>query len=664
VDVLSLRSRDKGLELLFDIASDVPDRLMGDAVRLGQVLTNLVSNAIKFTEHGEITVSVTCLSKNLDQTLLRFAVQDTGVGMNEAELAKIFSAFTQADSSTTRRFGGTGLGLSISKHIVELMGGTIDVQSTPGKGSVFSFDVAFGAVIQSELADGGPALLDLHGMRVLIVDDNAAARLVFEHILHGQGMVTHTSGHGEDALLELVRAQQAAQPYQLLLLDWKMARLDGVQTLRKILDTLGADAPRCVMATAYDPDALHEELGDTPVSAIVQKPVTGKLLMAAIRSAFANDPAQEARIAQTSAPANLVALRKLLAGTHVLLVEDNLTNQELTVELLEAVGVTADVAGDGAQALAMLATTPYALVLMDCQMPVMDGYEATRRLRLQAELPVIAMTASAMDGERERCLAAGMSDYLSKPIDLGLLYSKLAHWAPREGRTSTLSPLPTPATANAPAPGPINRVPDCVAQTLVLDEADALSRTNGNAALFERLLRKFREREANTPQQLEDALRAGNRDQALRTVHNLKGIAATIGAHALSAACLVLESELRDPSHAPDSVVQAMQDWKNALAQVLDYLNQRPAAEPPEGATAADAEASSAIPAHVAALCRNLQLLLLDNDAQASRSAEALAQDLRGTLHADAARQIARHAGRFDYDAALDGLQALMANLA
>ncbi len=652
VDVLSLRSRDKGLELLFDIASDVPDRLMGDAVRLGQVLTNLVSNAIKFTEHGEITVSVTCLSKNLDQTLLRFAVQDTGVGMNEAELAKIFSAFTQADSSTTRRFGGTGLGLSISKHIVELMGGTIDVQSTPGQGSVFSFDVAFGAVIQSELADGGPALLDLHGLRVLIVDDNAAARVVFEHILHGQGMVTRTSGHGEDALMELTRAQQAGEPYQLLVLDWKMARLDGVQTLRQIHDNLGTDAPRCVMATAYDPDALQEELGNTPVSAIVQKPVTGKLLMAAIRAAFANDPAQEARIAQTSAPANLVALRKLLAGTHVLLVEDNLTNQELTVELLEAVGVTADVADDGAQALAMLASKPYALVLMDCQMPVMDGYEATRRLRTQAaltELPVIAMTASAMDGERERCLAAGMSDYLSKPIDLGLLYSKLVHWAPREGRTGALSLAPITV------PPPTHPV---------LDEADALSRTNGNTVLYERLLRKFREREADTPLRLEEALRAGDLDGALRTVHNLKGIAATIGAHTLSAACLALEAQLKQPSHAPESVLQAMQAWKDALAQVLVHLQQRiSGSDGPSAGTASESTAAP-LPAHVLALCRELQVLLRGNDAQASRSAEALAQHLQGTAHADAARQIARHAGRFDYDAALNGLQTLIADLA
>ena len=651
VDVLSLRSRDKGLELLFDIASDVPDRLMGDAVRLGQVLTNLVTNAIKFTEHGEITVSVSCLSKNLDQTVLRFAVQDTGVGMTAQELSDIFSAFTQADSSTTRRFGGTGLGLSICKHIVELMGGTIEVQSTPGQGSVFSFDAAFGAVTQTELIDGSPTMLDLHGVRAMIVDDNSAARVVFEHVLQGQGMVIHSSGQGEEALAELQRAQQAGEPYALLLLDWRMARLDGVQTLRKIQAALGAAAPRCVMATANDPDVLREELGDTPVAAIVQKPVTGKVLMDAIRAALTDDAPADTGRATNPAPAKLTALRNLLEGTRILLAEDNLTNQELTVELLEAVGVTVDVADDGTQALAMLARTPYALVLMDCQMPVMDGYEATRRLRLQpalSELPVIAMTASAMDGERERCLAAGMSDYLSKPIDLGLLYSKLVHWVPREGRSVNLSPA-------APRLAPVSAV---------LDEAAALSRTNGNTALYERLLRKFGEREADTPQRLEDALRAGDRDAALRTVHNLKGIAATIGAQMLSSACQTLEDELQQPSDAPRSVVQATQAWKDALAQVLQHLEQRRGTSDAPSADPAQANPREPLAAHVVAQLNALQDLLRSNDARASRSAESLALALQGTEHADAARDIARHAGRFDYDAALLDLQSLRAALA
>lgn len=662
VDVLSLRSRDKGLELLFDIASDVPDRLMGDAVRLGQVLINLVSNAIKFTERGEITVSVTCLSKNLDQTVLRFSVRDTGMGMEEAELGRIFSAFTQADSSTTRRFGGTGLGLSICKHIVRMMGSSIDVQSTPGVGSVFSFDAVFGAVLQSALTEPGPPALPLQGLRVLIVDDNAAARVVFEHILQGQGMVTCTAGNGSDALVELRRALQAKEPYPLLLLDWKMVQMDGVETLRSVYQVLGPDAPRCVMATAYDPDALRDALGTTPVSAVVQKPATSKTLVAALRAALSHEGTQEAPSAPAGAPANLVALRQLLAGTHVLLVEDNLTNQELTVELLDAVGVTADVAGDGAQALSMAATRHYALVLMDCQMPVMDGYEATRRLRMQpslADLPVIAMTASAMDGERERCLAAGMSDYLSKPIDLGLLYSKLVHWAPREGRSGPVSSTAEPLV-RVEAPQGAVTMPTV---TAVVDERDGLARTNGNRALYERLLRKFVEREADLPARLAQALRAGDREGALQTLHNLKGIAATIGARPLSQACLDLENALRQPAPGPGpdgaSEQAAMQVWQAALTGVLDHLHARTRPVLSEPST----QSADNVPEGVLSQCHALQDLLRASDVRASRCAEVLARDLRDTTHAGAASAIARDAGRFDYDAAMVGLQTLMTRL-
>ena len=660
VDVLSMRARDKGLELLFDIASDVPDRLMGDAVRLGQVLTNLFSNAVKFTEHGEVTLNVTCVSKSLDQTVLRFAVHDTGLGMNEAEIAKVFSAFTQADSSTTRRFGGTGLGLSICKHIVELMGGSIQVESAPGKGSVFSFDAIFGAVIQSDLVDPEPTALNLAGLRALIVDDNAAARLVFEHILQGHGLLTQTAGHGEDALAELLRAHAAAQPYRLLILDWKMARLDGVQTLRRIQATLGSDAPLCIMATAYDPDTLQEELGATPVAAIVQKPVTGKHLLEAIHGAFQSGsvPAQHSK--PPTGTANLAELHRLLSGTHVLLVEDNVTNQELAVELLSAVGMTVDIANDGEAALGLLERHTYALVLMDCQMPIMDGFEATRRLRTQsrfADLPVIAMTANAMSGERERCLAAGMSDYLSKPIDLGLLYSKLVHWAPREGRTGAMV---TFDATNSPPQEPTGTAPTANA---IIDEANGLARTNGNQALYERLLRKFCEREAGTPQRLEAALREGDRDSALRTIHNLKGIAATIGCHALSAACLTLENELRKPSQAPQSVVQAMQNWQAALTQVLDYL-QRRRTPSLEASTASGAAAElDQIPLEVQALCRELHSVLVANDARANRLAESLADKLSTTRLATEARQVAKHAARFDYDDALTTLQALQEQL-
>jgi CheY-like chemotaxis protein len=493
-------------------------------------------------------------------------------------------------------------------------------------------------------------------MRALIVDDNAAARLVFEHILQGHGLTTHTAGHGEDALAELVRAKAAGQPYRVLILDWKMARLDGIQTLRQVQSVLGVDAPQCIMATAYDPDSLQEELGPTRVATIVQKPVTGKQLLEAIHMALQTDSAPIERSGPTSGSANLAELSRLLSGTHVLLVEDNVTNQELAMELLAAVGTTADIANDGVEALSMLERTPYALVLMDCQMPVMDGFEATRRLRAQgrfADLPVIAMTANAMAGERERCLSAGMSDYLSKPIDLGLLYSKLVHWAPRAGRTAALAipEVTTAATGQAPVAG------------TVLDEAGGLARTNANHALYERLLRKFSQREADASAHLDAALRAGDRDTALRNIHNLKGIAATIGGHALSAACLTLENELRKPSQAPQSVILAKQQWQTELDRLLAYLQQRPVHSDESGSATPVPSGSALIPPGVAAQCAELRSLLVSSDARANRLAESLAETLRATELEQQARLIARHAARFDYDEALTSLQALQERL-
>ncbi len=695
-DVLSLRSRDKGLELLFDIDPAVPERLVGDAVRLGQVLTNLVSNAIKFTEQGDVTVDIQCLSHTPEHAVLRFSVHDTGVGMTPDEITRIFSAFTQADSSTTRRFGGTGLGLSISKHIVELMGGAIAVQSTPGVGSMFSFDATFGLTLQPQRAKPDVGSLALRGLRALIVDDNAAARVVFEHTLQGLGLGTHTVGHGEAALAELARAQASAEPYQLLLLDWRMPQMDGLQTLRKMQQTLGPAMPRCIMATAYDPDGLRDELGATQVDAIVQKPATAKLLLQAIHTAMhgnlfsplANPPH---RAAHTTG-----SVKQRLDGAHVLLVEDNLINQEVATELLAAVGVTADLANDGKEALQRLAQRAYTLVLMDCQMPVMDGFEATRRLRLLPELanlPVIAMTASAMVGEHERCLAAGMSDYLSKPIDLDVFYAKLVYWAALANGGSVPTDPGTPVSTHSTFPpskrsnnraddslGP-HRVDEPPGARAILDEASALVRTSGNVALYDRLLHQFNQREADSPARLDAALQAGDLDTALHLMHNLKGVAGTIGAYRLSAACLGLETVLHQGGIMPlHTASPELRRWRSEMALVLEILRTREAdrTDRADSATssrstpsAPAAEATAAAPNHPAASpqllaerCHTLEQLLRANDTRANRMAQSLGESLRGTIHAQAAQEIARHAAHFDYDAALQALTILSEHVA
>ncbi|MGE5385643.1 MAG: response regulator, partial [Betaproteobacteria bacterium] len=433
-DLAAIRIRNKGLELLFDIPADVPPQLAGDPLRLGQVLTNLVGNAVKFTEKGEITLAVSRLADDGSDIVLRFEVRDTGIGMREDEVGRIFDAFSQADGSTTRRYGGTGLGLSISKHIVELMGGEIGVTSAPGVGSRFFFTARFGHPAASGKG-AAPTLSpeDICGLPVLVVDDNAAAREVFQHMLLSLRFAVHAVAGGAEALAELERAANAGEPYRLVLIDWKMPGMDGVETLRRIHASFSEHRPLCLLVTAYDRDSLADVLGTTPVDGIVDKPATASTLLDAIMTASSRRPAPV--VAGKKPAANdrlqLPALRQALAGKRVLLVEDNVTNQELALELLANVGIAADVASDGEEALARIAAGDYALVLMDCQMPVLDGLAATRRLREDRrfkELPVVAMTANAMSGEREKCLAAGMNDYLAKPIDIAGFYALLCRW--------------------------------------------------------------------------------------------------------------------------------------------------------------------------------------------------------------------------------------------
>ncbi|HEX5805445.1 MAG TPA: response regulator [Macromonas sp.] len=645
-DMASLRIRDKDLELIFDVDVQVPDVLVGDALRLGQVLTNLVGNAVKFTEHGEVTVKVQLQAGPPDLACLHFDVCDTGIGMSEAELARVFQAFAQADNSTTRRYGGTGLGLSISKRIVELLGGEIRVRSTQGQGSCFDFTLCF-ALPTTQPAQV-PALLRHHvqAMPVLVVDDNAAAREVFVHTLQAMSFPVEAVASGPEALSELERARQAGQPYRVLLIDWKMPGMDGVETLRRVRALFQDPRPICLMATAHDLDSLTQALDGTAADGLLSKPVTASTLLDAIMNAgrHLDAPALGAALAPQTLP--MEDMRQVLEGSAVLLVEDNDTNQELAQELLAQVGIQADVAANGAEALAWLARKDFGLVLMDCQMPVMDGYEATRRLRQElglTRLPVVAMTANALAGEREKCLAAGMNDYLDKPIHTQRFYATLMHW---------LAPGRWPEQPGEEAAAPAS---DVLAQ---LDRAGALMRMGQDEALYERLLQRFAEREADAAERLQALLAGRRQEDAQRLVHNIKGLAGNIGAQALAQACRVLEGALPGPQSARDS---AFNHWKHCLQAVLSQLRADAAVVPPSVAeAAADAPLDMAA---LHALCITLAETLEDNDLRASRQAQALVQALARHPEAEAAQQLARWAAQYDYDHAAAALRELAARL-
>ena len=515
------------------------------------MLLNLSNNAVKFTEHGEVTVAVSETARDGQRVTLRFEVRDTGIGLSPEACARLFQPFTQADASTSRRYGGTGLGLAISRHLVERMGGEIGVDSGPGRGSCFHFSVAFG--LQPEAAPA-PRDAELQGMRVLVVDDHPAARELLRTLATAFGLQAETAADGAAALQVVAQADAEDRPFRLLLLDWHMPGLDGIGCLERLGRTTGRHAPPTVlMVTAFSRDEAERQLAarGLQVAGLLSKPVTPSGLLDACAHALGRPRAGPNRNEQRQ---ELLQARQAgLAGARVLLVEDNPINQELARDLLNRAGIVVNIAGDGREALAILGRERFDAVLMDCQMPVMDGYEATRALRQRPELkelPVIAMTANAMAGDRQKVLEAGMNDHLAKPIRVDDLFAALARW---------VHPVPPPSSLEAALPS--------------LDVRAGLAALMGDEALYRRLLGMFREREIDFVARFRAACEQGDGDAAMRCAHDLKSVAGSLGMPALQRAAAALEEacRLRGEAAALEPLLLAVQ---RQLAPVLARLHE------------------------------------------------------------------------------------------
>ena len=447
VDLFAAQARDKGLEFASLIYQNMPSVLRGDPGRLRQVLANLVANAVKFTEHGEVIVRATLVEQTDAAVLLRFAVADTGIGMTPEERTQLFQPFSQADSSTTRRYGGTGLGLAISKRLVELMGGEIGVESEPGKGSTFWFTVRLGTSTLSRLAD--PAAADLHGKRVLVVDDNETNRQIVHYQITSWGMLNGGVADAPSALTALREAQRRGVPYDVALLDMDMPGMDGLELAQAIKADPALAAIKLVMLASSNPGERKEEVvpWHAAIDAFLTKPVRQSQLyhsLVLVLSGSANQrpPTTEGAATGESRPhaASAIEARAQEApiGGRVLVVEDNIVNQRVAVRMLEKQGYRADAAANGREAVDALARRPYDLVLMDCQMPEMDGYAATAEIRRRERergattrhTPIIAMTAHALEGDAQKCLAAGMDDYIPKPVTVQHVEAILMRWSP------------------------------------------------------------------------------------------------------------------------------------------------------------------------------------------------------------------------------------------
>ncbi len=647
--LLGAKAQEQNLELLFNIEPDVPDALLGDPLRLGQILLNLVNNAIKFTSAGEVVVTARLAREDDRGATLQFEVRDTGIGLTPEQQARLFQPFEQADGSTTRRFGGTGLGLAICRRLVELMGGRIWAESEPGRGSTFLFTVE----LEKRGGSGGLGPdAGLAGKRALVVDDNASARKILSARLRALRFHADTAVSGARALVEARLATSRGMPYDVILLDWKMPGIDGMETARLIrADALLRPPPKLILVTAHGREDVLEELRGVELDGFLYKPVNTSTLFDTLVDILGPDGARTR--ADLRGHARSVARLPDLAGFRLLLVEDNEINREVAGEILALSHASVDTAGNGREALDALERNRYDLVLMDMQMPVMDGLEATRAIRARPDwraLPVVAMTASVLSEDRDKCLAAGMSDFVAKPIEVDELYGALRRWL-KPGRD--LAPAAAPDGSSGP------EAPPAWAAAAGLDYRQGLGRVGGDRNAYEHLLVKFRQGHADSGERISAALAQGDAESARMRVHTLKGVSGNIGANALYTACQTLEAALAGADAA--AAGSGLRDVEDSLGAVLAGIAAG-VAEPAGAPAAAEPADAPATPERFHERLADLRRCLEEGDTGAG---EVLAEARRmgGEDLEQGWDTMQQQLGKYDFEAALGTLERLLAEL-
>jgi two-component system, sensor histidine kinase and response regulator len=567
VKPLAHRAQQKGLEIASHVAADVPDRLVGDPGRLRQVIVNLVGNAIKFTDHGEVVVRVEKTSEDADGVGLRFLVTDTGIGIAPDKTRLIFAAFSQADSSTTRQYGGTGLGLAIVTQLVDMMGGQIGVESVPGEGSTFSFIVRIGVQREQAPAGAGAPLEEVDGRRVLVVDDNATNRWLLAEMLSGWHMAP-VAVDGPATLPALRRARTEGAPFDLVLLDAQMPGTDGLSLLTQTRHDPALKDTRVIVLTSVGRPGDARRCREAGADGYLTKPVLGADLLEAIRAVLGDTP-------NAGAGRPLVtrhSLRESRRRLSVLVAEDNPVLQTLAQRMLERPGHQVVTVGSGQEAVDALETGSFDLVLMDVQMPGMDGLAATSAIRARERstgrhVPVIALTAHILAGDRERCLAAGMDAYLGKPLKADELFGTIETLV--AGKSAAAPPaadlVPPPAAAQAVVP-----------VAAVLDREAMFEHVDGNTALLAEIVKAYREEAPRRLEELRDALARQDAPVAQRAAHSLKGVLATLGGRAASAVAahvehLAADGDIPGAAAALPALVQEMErlapELESALAE-------------------------------------------------------------------------------------------------
>ncbi|NGZ05661.1 MAG: response regulator [Magnetococcales bacterium] len=648
--MVTVKTMERELELILDHDLTAPACLVGDPLRLGQILTNLANNAVKFTEKGEVAIATRCLDGQDGAVWLEFSVRDTGIGMTPEQMDKLFQEFSQADSSTTRKHGGTGLGLAISRRLVEMMGGRIQVESRLGVGSRFVCTIPFGRA--SRPAGEPPTVAEsLLGQRILVVDDNASVRAILCRLLESLGLQAVAVADGVSALAALVAAEARMEPFQLVLVDMTLPETGGMEVVRQIkLGERIGPVPRVVLVTSHggEEHVLRNVEEQVALDGFLVKPVSRLALRDAVLCGFGlATPAGREWVETKDAD-----VRARIRGAHLLLAEDNEINQQVARELLAQVGVTLTIVTNGEQAVAQLAHATFDGVLMDLHMPVMDGLNATRRIREQggrgATIPIIAMTANAMLEDQERCLAAGMNDYLSKPVDPKVLYAVLARWIQPERPASD----PAPVATVEPVLSPVTGLPALPG----LDTVAALRVMGGNTALYLDILARFVHNQSEACQAMSELLASGEWTTLERAAHSLKGMAATIGAMELSQAAQAIEHGARD-GESVERLQGFLSEAGQELAAVVTMIGQALGAESDASEAVAVREDDGTGSELLPPLMRQAAVLLADFDSDAEGVCARMRAVVRTAEDLEFLRTLTAHLDGYDYQAALGTLR-------
>jgi PAS domain S-box-containing protein len=643
--VAGVKTQEKGLELLFRRDPHVPTVLVGDPLRLGQILINLTNNAVKFTDKGEVLVEIELREHTAEEVTLAFSVRDTGIGMTPEQQANLFQSFSQADTSTTRKYGGTGLGLAISKQLVELMHGEISVDSEEGVGSTFHFTTRVGIGTNAHEKEF-KTIPDLQHLHALVADDNESARDILATYLESFTFTVDKAANADEvfALME-----QGQHPYDLMLLDYLMPGMKGIEIATRIKTELKPETdPHIILVSAFSSGDVLDKPGGEFIDQFLAKPVSPSHLFDAVMEAFGVQSAQTRRRRQSGREFDLERLRPV-QGAQILLVEDNEMNQQVASEILEQAGFYVDIAIHGQEALQKLEQKDYDCVLMDVQMPVMDGFTAARKIREQErydDLPVLAMTANATVEDRDKCLAAGMNEHIAKPINPQLLFEALLRRISHGERD-----LPEGFEAGA-GDEPMQDIPELEG----IDTADGVARFGGKVSSYLKLLDKFADNQAGAIDRIRSEFEADKIEEAARSAHTLKGVSGSIGATELQEMALQIETAVKNRN---EGLLHTLcEQAERELDRVVGLIEGLQTGQP-----AADTQPNE-LPADFNEQLQALLALLEDYDSAAEDKLFEVLEQVRGNAVETRLKGLQKPIGQYDLEGAAEALKTIIDELA